>query len=34
MDDDLKKRVRKMDKWLDDKSKLSLEKTKLDGILI
>jgi hypothetical protein len=34
MDDDLKQRIKKMDKWLDDKSKQSLEEIKLDGILI
>ena len=34
MDKDLKERVNKLDKWLEDKSKESLEQIEIDGILI
>jgi phage-related protein len=34
MDKDLKDRVNKLDKWLDDKSQLSIEQIKMDGLLI
>jgi len=34
MDKDLKERVNKLDKWLEDKSQLSLEQIEMDGILI
>ena len=34
MDKDLKERVNKLDKWLEDQSKLSLEQIEIDGILI
>ena len=34
MDKDLKERVNKLDKWLEDKSQLSIEQIEMDGILI
>ena len=34
MDKDLKERVNKLDKWLENQSKLSLEQIEIDGILI
>ena len=33
MDKDLKERIQKLDKWLDDKSQLAIEQIELDGIL-
>jgi phage-related protein len=33
MDKDLKDRVQKLDKWLNDKEQESIEKIELDGIL-
>lgn len=33
MDEDLKKRVSNLDKWLEQKSQLSIEQIELDGIL-
>jgi len=34
MDKDLKERVLKLDKWLEEKSQLSIEQIEIDGILI
>ena len=34
MDDDLKQRVRKMDKWLEEKARMVQEQIEFDGILI
>ena len=34
MDKELKERVNKLDKWLDEKSQLSIEQIEMDGILI
>ncbi len=33
MDKDLKERVEKLDKWLDDKSQIAIEQIQMDGIL-
>ena len=33
MDKDLKERIIKLDKWLDEKSQLMIEQIQLDGIL-
>ena len=34
MDKDLKERVNKLDKWLEEKSQISIEQIEMDGILI
>ena len=34
MDKDLKQRVNKLDKWLNEQSQLSIEQIEMDGILI
>ena len=34
MDKNLKERVLKLDKWLEEKSQLSIEQIEMDGILI